>query len=264
MEFNEVENESTTPEVTESSESSAGTPEQTKQPEMVDLDSLEKFRYSGQEMTPKELQRMIMAQSDYTRKTQAIAEERKYYDNLEVDLKAVKANPQMIAQFKSVYPEKYHKFLEYVTPAQAAQAAAQVGQGQTMDPAIADRLQRLESEIHERKVANIEAELDSKFKGLSQKYDMADEEAVIARAQALLEKGEKLTDQVWDKVWKSVHDRNKNLAESYYSKKVQQQKTASSKGKDMGAGGGTPGTAPKSPRSIKEMNRLIQQDLENS
>src|SRR3954464_16064772 len=95
-------------------EAEAGAGEQPKTPEMVDLESLEKFRYAGREMTPKELQQAVMLQSDYTRKTQQLAEERKYYDNLSADLSAVAQNPQLAAKFKEVYPEKFHDYLAYV------------------------------------------------------------------------------------------------------------------------------------------------------
>lgn len=238
--------------------------EQATQEQILELESLPKFKYAGRELTAKELQGMVMMQSDYTRKTQAIAEERKYYENLQADLDAVKSNPTLAAQFKQVYPEKFHKFLGYVASKTQQEKPAQNAQWKSqMDPDFLERFNRVEKELNERKVQAIEAELDAKFSKLSKQYPMADEEAVVARAQTLLEKGQKLTDQVWNELWKGVHDRNTKLAEQFYAGKVNQQKTANAKGKDAASGGGLPGQAPKLPRTIKEASDHALKELEN-
>ena len=236
--------------VDSSQQESLTTGEPQEQPSIYDLDSAEKFKWQGREWTTKELQSAYMAHSDYTRKTQALAEERKFYDNLSVDLEAVKSNPALIQEFKRVYPERFHSYLNYVQEKQP-QLQAQTNQ-QSIDTKFVERVERLEKGIHEREVAAIEAELDAKFKQYSDKYPMADEEAVIARAQALINRGEKITDQTWDNLWKSVHERNQSLADKYYSEKVKQQKTASAKAKDVGSGGGTVGRAPHLPKTIKQ------------
>lgn len=254
-------------ESTESQESfdSSSTEGHSEQPSIVELDSLEKFKWKGREITPKDLESFAMMQSDYTKKTQAIAEERKYYENLEYDLEAVKRNPSLAEKFKSVYPEKYHKFLGYVSPQQPQQSyqSTQTSQAQGMDPEFMERFNRIEQELNERKVAAVQAELDAKFEQLSKKYPFADEEAVIARAQALLDRGEKLTDQVWDKLWKGVNERYEKLAEARYQERLNKTKQAHASGKDSGAGGGTPGQAPRQPRTIKEASQFAMQELSN-
>lgn len=234
-------------------------PEQDSEPQVIDLDSTEKFKFQGREWTPKELRDAYMMQSDYTRKTQAIAEERKYYDNLTHDLEAVSKNPALIEEFKKVYPEKYHAYLNYITKNTPQQSQQVEQQSNGIDPKFLERFQKLEQtmtswekEMHEKQVAAIDAELDAKFKQLSEKYPMADEEAVIARAQALLGRGEKLDDKIWDSLWKSVNERNQKLAEQFYSKKVTEQKQANKMGKDIASGGGSVGQAPVKPRTIKD------------
>lgn len=226
-------------------------------PSIPDLDSIERFRYGGREMTAKELQSQIMMQADYTRKTQAIAEERKFYDNLSADLAAVKSNPALADKFKSIYPEKFHSYLGYVTPEQRAQAqqAQQQNQYAQIDPQIMARFQKLEAAANEREVAAINAELDAKFKTLSDKFPFADEEAAIARAQALIERGEKLTDKIWEGIWKSVHDRNETKFKQLQEAKVKQQKQANARGREASAGGGIPGNAPRNPKTIKEASK---------
>ena len=233
--------------------------QKTAAPSIPDLDSMEKFKYGGREMTAKELRSEMMMQSDYTRKTQAIAEERKFYDNLSADLAAVKANPALIEKFKSIYPEKFHSYLGYVTPAQQAQAQAQQQSTQQqyaqIDPQVMQRFQRMEADMNERQVAAINAELDAKFKGLSEKFPFADEEAAIARAQALQERGEKLTDKVWEGIWKSVHDKNESKWKQMQSASAKKQQSANAKGKEASGGGGIPANAPRQPKTIKEASK---------
>ena len=213
-------------------------PEQDSEPQVLDLDSAEKFKFQGREWTPEELRNAYMMQSDYTRKTQAIAEERKYYENLQYDLEAVSKNPALAQEFKRIYPEKYHAYLNYAvrnTPQTQSQNVEQQSQG--LDPKFLERFEKIErsmssweKEMHDKQISAIDAELDAKFKQLSEKYPMADEEAVIARAQALLSQGQNLDDKVWDNLWKSVHERYQSLAEQHYAKKVSEQKQANKMG----------------------------------
>ena len=243
------------------------TPEQpTKEaaaPSIPDLDSMEKFKYGGREMTAKELRSEMMMQSDYTKKTQAISEERKYYDNLSADLAAVKGNPALAEKFKSIYPERFHAYLGYVTPAQQAKAESQQTQYAQIDPTVMQRFQRMEADMNQREVAAINAQLDAKFSKLSEKFPFADEEAAIARAQSLQERGEKLTDQVWENIWKSVHDKNETRFKQIQSAQAQKQKSANAKGKDAAQGGGIPGQAPVKPKTIKEASKLALEAMDH-
>lgn len=230
--------------------------------QVLDLDSLQKFKFGGREWTPKDFQGAYMMQSDYTRKTQAIAEERKFYDNLQVDLDAVKKNPALSEQFRSIYPEKFHKLLGYVTP-ETPKAPAAVENGKpSADPELLSRLERVEADFNERKIQAINAELDNTFKALTEKYPFADEEAAIARGQALLNKGQELNKDVWDKIWKSVDEKNRSIAEKHYSQKINNQKTANLAGRDVGKGGSTPAQAPKQIRTIKEASDYALREME--
>jgi len=247
------------------------TPDQSAAPEIVDLDSLEKFKFGGKEWNPKDLQNSHMMHSDYTRKTQAIAEERKYYDNLSADLAAVRVDPTLSSKFKQVYPEKFHNFLTYAIQEQR-QEQAQFNPGaekyQSVDPSLMKDIQTLkakfqdqEKQAHEQRVTAIEAELDAKFKTYADTYPMADEEAVLARAQYAISQGNKMTDKTWDAIWKSVHDTNQSKADAYYSKRVKEQTNANSKLRDIGPGGGTPGQAPQNARTIREAGDFARKNL---
>lgn len=229
-----------------------------EQQDLVDLDSLEKFKFEGREWSRKELRDAYLMQSDYTKKMQALAEQRKqfesssgdmkFYNNLQSDLDTVKSNPNLVDQFKKIYPEKFHRFLNTGTNETQKQAS-------NVSPEVEElrkQVQEIKSTYEEQKIQAIEAELDVKFTKLTEKYPYADTEAAISRAQALIDKNVTVDDKVWDDIFKTVHERNMKLADKYYSDKINKQKQANTAGKDSAAGGGIPSQAPKKARNIKE------------
>ena len=243
----------------------------------VDLDSLARYRYQGRNL--KDWESGYMRQQDYTQKTQALAQERRFMENLAVDLDRVKQSPHLAEQFRQIYPQKYHAYLRYVAQETQAQpqAPGQYGQqpGQPsyarLDPAMEQRIAMLESSFKEREVAAIQAELDSKFKTLSEKYPFADEEAVVARAQALLAKmkemdptrDHRINDKQWDALWKSQNDRSYGLSDAQYKKHVQAQLKQAKKSADVSAGGGTPGHPPRQFRTLKEATAQALADADD-
>lgn len=263
------ENELSTSEDTQESsgqstpESSSEQPEQgTPSQEVLDLDSVQKFKFAGREWTPKDFQGAYMMHADYSRKTQEIAKERRYYENLGADLEAVQKDPKLIDKFRSIYPKSFHSYLRYVQSQQTPTQTQTSGDTNPVDNTFKERFEKLESEIHDRKVQAYSDELEAKSKQLSEKYPMADEEAVLARAQVLIDRGDKLTDKVWDSLWKAVNDKNQVRFDQTYSKKVKEQKTTNFKAKDVASGGGTPSPAPRQARTIKEATKMLL-DSEN-
>jgi hypothetical protein len=232
--------------------------------QISDLESMQKFRFGGKEWTPKEFQGAYMMQADYTRKTQALAEERKYYDNLSADLGAVKQNPSLAAKFKEIYPSKFHGYLDYVSSQQEAQPGNPQNKYANLDPSVIAEFNEVKAYMTSQKVAAINAELDARFKGLSEKYPYADEEAAIARAQAAQAKGIQLNDKTWDAIWKAVNDKNVEIFKKYGSAQVNKQKSANQKGKDAASGGGIPGQAPRQPKTIKEATKYALEEMQNS
>lgn len=231
-----------------------------EQPSVLDLDSVDKFKFNGREWTPKDLKSAYMMQSDYSRKMQEISQDRKYTDNLSQDVSAVIANPALVEEFKKIYPQKYHsvldKILEKASPKQGLERPG------SPDPVFVNRLDRLEKQIFEREVMAAEAEIDSKFKGFNEKYPYADEQVVIAQAQAILDKGEQINDKAFDTLFKQSHEKNQTRLEQIYSKKVGEQKKANSIAKDMGSGGGTLGKAPTKFKSIQEATSALAREYE--
>lgn len=273
-------------ELGESQESATSELEQSNAEEAVDpstsitdIDSLEKFKFQGRDWTPQELKSAYLMQSDYTRKTQALAEqqreweqEKQYRDNLDVDLARVKKDPNLIGQFMQVYPRQYHKFLDFIAPTATNQMGSQQSNNQTQtDPAVFE-LQRqfaaLQADANEKNVQAIQSSLDSKFQVLGKKYPYADEEAILARAESLLAQNPnyKFNDQVWEALWKSNNEKLEKAFKGHYSKLVKEQKTVSKRASDVPPGGAIPGRGPRLPKTIKEASNMLLEsgELDNA
>ncbi len=232
--------------------------------DIIDLDSVQKFKFQGREWTPQEMQRAYLMQQDYTKKTQSLSEERKYMENLEHDLARVKSEPNLIGQFMQIYPKKFHRFLELAGVATGSPAPKQSNAPQGMDPEFLRRFETVETAFKQQTVKAIESELDNKFSALQKKYPFADEEVILARAEALLNKGEELSDKVWDDLWKSNHQKMEKSFKEHYSKQVATQKNANKKSADVAPGGGIPGQKPRTPKTIKEASQFALEEIERS
>jgi hypothetical protein len=251
--------------------------EQSNVQDMVDLSKYSRVKLGEKEWSRDELEKGVMFQSDYTKKTQEIAQERRYVDNLQADLSAVAKNPALAGEFRSIYPEKFHKLLDIVTRETNSQARTQGNQSQNSsnqnvvqktDPRLEKMFSTVESlqkERHEERVSQKATEIDSAFAKFSSKFPLStpngDETFVLSRAQAVLDSGETLNDAKWEKIFKDSHLHFEKAYQGFYKTKINNQKAAHIRGKDVASGGGTPGGAPNLPKTIKEATRVAMQDL---
>lgn len=256
----EMTNDTQETEQVEGSASQESTEGKTAQ-EILDLEKVEKFKFAGQEWTPKDMQNAYLRQADYTRKTQALAEEKKFMDNLSADLEAVKRDPSVAEAFKKVYPEKYHAYLGYVLPKETKADSREVKPDMSnLDNATLEDIRFIKAQFQQQQEKAAQAEIDSVFDKYSKKYPNADEEVVAARAHALaVQKGGRLQDADWDKLFKETQDKWQSKADKYWAEKSKNQTTVNQKNGDVGAGGGLPGAAPKVGRSIREASRLAME-----
>ncbi len=247
----------------ETSQTSSYAPE-SNQPSIAELEKLERFKFDGQEWTPKDLKNSILRHNDYTRKTQELAESRKaveteqlYRDNFETDFEKVLHNPELMQVFKQYYPAHWVKVAEkalervqsYGTPKQTPN---QTQQGSSVDPGLMRKIEYIEKTFQQREVEALEKSLDSEFTKLGQKYPKANQELVLARAQLLSDqKIDILKDGQLEKVFKDLHDMDDSREKQWRENLLREQKTANAKGRDIGKGGGTPGKAPEK-MSMKE------------
>lgn len=230
--------------------------------EALNLESVLKFKFGEREWTPDQLRKAIMLQSDYTKKTQQISEERKYFDNLHYDLENIRSNPDLVNEFMKVYPKQFHQYLKLVgansEEAQNRQVQAQ-SEKAPIDPQLIAKLERVENYIRDTEVKAKEAELDAKFSSLSKKYPEGNEDLVLARAQALIDRGVPITDEVWDKLWKQSHDSFVSKFEAKQKQTLQQQRDSNNRASGPSSAGGVPTNAPRRESFKQATERAIQE-----
>lgn len=232
--------------------------------DILDLAKLGKFKVDGEEMTYEDLKRDRLRQQDYTKKTQALAEERKFIDNLSVDLDAVKKNPRLAEQFKQIYPEKFHAYLAFVMDQQAKAEGTQPPDAKpNLPPEILERLERSEqmaqrvvSEIEEQTKESLNSMFTNVESDVQKKFPRADMVHVYGAVSDYLEannvtskqllKDKATTVKMFEQYAKASHEANLKQYEAWKKEELEKVKAANSKAQDIGAGGGTPSGAPKS------------------
>lgn len=226
--------------------------------EILNLEGVSKFKFGDREWTPDDLRKSILMHQDYTKKTQETAKERKYFDNLAYDLRAVADNPALKDEFMKTYPEKFHSYLEVIQDrleAQQEQAHGQDSPGQDLrsqlPKELIQRLDRVENYVKEKEIAAYDAQLDAKFSTLQSKFPDADQEVIIAQAEAFISNGGKPDDKVWEQLFKNSHDKFNQRIEAKQKATLNNQRSANQKAKDMGPGGGTPTSAPTRSGGLK-------------
>lgn len=236
---------------------------------IYELEKLSKFKYQGQELTPKDLEAMILRQKDYTQKTQALSKEReslqseqKFYENLYHDLNNVKNNPELANEFIKVYPEKFHTYLKQVL-GQSEQTQNAQNQKPQFDVDTAARLQKLEAFYYEQEVAKNTQQMDAIIDKLSPKYSDAIPELVISRIWEAYNRGEKITPEVWENTFKTADAEMKERIKAKYGDLVKKQTEANNKSRDVDSGGGTVGRAPQKFKSLSDVTKYAVKDLTN-
>lgn len=255
------------PEADASTESSQ---EQAQAAAIAELEALEKFKFNGREMTAKELNSMVMAHADYTKKTQAISEERKFRAALQHDLPLLQKDHLLADKFKKAYPPEYHYLLDVLginAKREQTQAPGKEVSPETQE--LIQRIERIEGQTRDKQVQAIGVELDNIFESMAKKYPYAREKEVLSAASSLLdqmiqEQGNdaQLSAAHFDKLFKQSNDEIQSLAKKLQSEQVKQQKQANARGRDVGPGGGLPGREPVRPRTIKEATAAAMQEIQ--
>jgi len=239
------------------------TPAQTAQA-IADLSKFKEVNINGQKMTIEDLQKSIMRQADYTKKTAELARQRqeaeKYSKNVWADLEQVKQNPQLAAEFMRIYPKQYHQALRFVMQQQTN--AQQPQQQPQVDPlAIEERFSRYDQFINQTMNEKVEAErqaldktLETIETSLTKKYPKAD--AITAytlaeqrRAQIEQETGQKLSprdinEQFMEPFFKASHESRLKEFNQWQKEMAKTARSVNKQASDVGRGGGTPGAAP--------------------
>lgn len=236
--------------------------------EIVELEKLERFRFDGRELTPKELKDAYMMRSDYTRKTQELAEARKYADNFEIDLERVMKNPQLLAEMKKLYPPAYVQLAEKSLKAGQGSVEPKTESAMTLPPQLQsalEKVERYEKAMAEQQVQASLETLNSHHERFSQKYPFADPDVVDSRLQVLIDKGADVNREnlgrVIENAYKQHHEAVMSRLNAQKKQKVEEQVTAGKKARDTGPNGAPPGQAPKKWKSIHDGSREIDAAL---
>lgn len=247
-----------------------------------ELESLGKFKLHGKEWTFEELNKSMLMQADYTRKTQEIAQDRKYMENLRADLENVRVNPALTERFKQIYPEKFHNYLDLVMQAQSAvEEASESGEltsneaaklraqiERDLEKKLADKfdkLERVSQTVQEREMEAADKHLQVVLDKLSDKYPYAIQDAVLNRAEKLVLENQnnphfRMTEALWDRLFKATNSELKSKLESRYKSEIEALSQKSQKASDVPPGGSAPGRAQKK-MSFKEAEKAMIEDL---
>jgi len=224
-----VNTETTTTETTDQGQVTEGAENQ-QSAQIADLDSYEKFKFQGREFTPEELNERLTGYEKLQNQSKEFAEEGKYATNLRADLELVRSKPDLADHFKRIYPQKYHAWLDFALKQDRQDEAKGKEQTSTLPKDVEAKLQSLEEKIgryeskeREAEIKAIDAELDSKFSKLSEKYPHAVEADVLAKAEAMIAKGLKVTDGTWDRLWKASNEHFEKKWSGLHEAKVKAQ-----------------------------------------
>lgn len=257
---------------------------------VFDLTKAEKFLWEGKEMTPDELKKSILRQQDYTKKTQAHAEERrrleeerrqfvqqqeeteKYVSNIDADIQNVLRDPSLEQKFKEIYPQKYHSVLDQALSRQFGDRSSPDHEVKSLKQQLAAINSRFQQQDMERARTAFESDvsksaeiLNSNIARCSQKYPLADEASVLANAQYMAESMKKDANfrdnfsKLIEKLYQENHKHHENRYKEIYKQKVESQKQANAHGRDIGRGGGTPATEPTKMKLKDVKNHILSQ-----
>jgi hypothetical protein len=230
-----------------------------------ELDKLERFRFEGRDLTPKELKQAFLRQDDYTRKTQSLAETRKYVDNFAADAQAVLDKPELLAKFQELYPPEYHALMErYLKLGKQpdTQSTATEKPAINMPPEVEQMVQEIrqhQQEVREQKVQAATETINSLHTRLGEKFPYADADVVDRRIELAIEKGLKITHEnlskVYENAYKSHHEALKSRLDKLASRKVGDQVAAGRAARDVSGGGGLPAQAPKKHKNFASITQ---------
>lgn len=220
------------------------------QPTITSLDSLSEFEFQGEKFTPDRFQEVYQGYKSYGEKVKQSQAEERYWANLDTDIESVLADPNLAEKFKSIYPEKFHRVLDRVL---GSNKSTQQTPGLPKEyMAKLSKVDQLEHSIQQMAVEAANAKLDAILPKLYDKYPLANEDQVLARAEAMLSQGMKLNDAAWERIAKESHEHVSKKADAYYKKQLQAQQEKGQLGKDAPAGGQPAGRAPQKPRTFDE------------
>lgn len=226
---------------------------------VTNLDSLSEFEFQGERLTPERLQEVFRDYQSYGQKVKEYESESKYIKNLEVDLESVAQNPELAGKFKSIYPQKYHALVDRLIGKQASDPQLQGIPKEFLNEfgQLKGGYQQLREQLQQMAVESASAKLDAILPKLWDKYPLAVEDAVLARAEGFINQGGKMTEQMWERLAKESHEAVTKKADAHYKKQLQTQLNKGKESADIGPGGATPGKAPQKIKTFADAEKAM-------
>lgn len=238
---------------------------------VTDIDGLSEFTFQGEKYTPEQFHKILTEQKSYSEQVKSYQEEKKYLDNLDADLENVLQDPRLADRFKQLYPKKFHGILDKLLRDQNRQVETAQPNAQPSLPKeflnefgqLKERLKFHEERAYQAEVQAAGAKLDAMLPPLFNKYPMAIEDQVYARAESMLASGQKLTEKTWERLVRESHDVAQKKADQFYGSKLKSQLDKGQRGRDVGPGGATPSSTPNKPRTFDEAREAMLRHVQN-
>ena len=230
---------------------------------VTNLDSLSEFEFQGEKYTPDRLQEMFTGYRTLNQEKQGYQEKQKYWDNLSNDLKSVKSDPSLAAKFREIYPKEFHAYLEMIGAQETQQAQGIPKEFLNEFGQLKNGFNSMREQLQQLAVDKANAQLDAILPRVFEKFPLAVEDAVLARAEAFISNGGKMTDHVWERLAKESHEVVKRKTDSHYKKELQTQLEAGNKSADTGPGGAPPGKAPPKLRTFEDAQKAYMAHLKS-
>lgn len=214
---------------------------------VVSLDSLKEFQWQGEKLTPERFQEIYNGYNTLSQERQNVEKYRDYVNNYEIDIQNVLEGRASADAFKQIYPREFHAKLEKALGKTQSDLSTKTGIPKEFlneFGQLKTGYEDLKARLHQMAVESANAKLEATLPRLWEKYPLAVEDAVLARAEGFLQSGGKLTDQVWDRLAKESHEAVSKKADVHYKKQLQTQVNKGMEARDIGPGGATPGKAP--------------------
>lgn len=232
---------------------------------IIDLDGVSRFTVSGQEYTPDQLSKIFNEHKRYSEDQSSYTKNKVYYDNLDIDLRNVRNDPNLADMFRERYPKEFHKYLSAVLQEEKREVQAQGQQAPAGIPKeflnefgqIKRQLQSVLEESHNAKVEASLAKIDALLPPLMTKFPMADDNAVLTRAEAMLQSGIKLTDKTWERLVRESHEGNEKKWSTHQAAKLKEQTEKGRRAQDTAAGGSAPGHAQVKPKTFDQAREAM-------
>ncbi len=242
----------------------APTEGQESAPQVANLDSLSEFEFQGAKYTPDRFHQILNEHKQFSETAKQRAEREEFDEHFIIDRERLLKDPSLADQFRQKYPKEYHYILDFL-PKDQRQVAAQPNVAQTsLPPELVREIEELkawkahqEHRTHQAEVQNATAQIDKITGPLFEKYPMADDEAVFAKADAMLSNKMQLNDKTWERLVRESHEKAQKKWDQHQGATLKQQLDKGRRAADVGPGGATPGQAPKGPQTLNDAREAM-------